>query len=278
MSRLKLVTLPIGNLGDITQRALETLRESSLIYCEDTKAFRKLMGLLEISLDGKQIDSFHDHSQQEKIQRVIYFLNQKRDVTFVSEAGSPIVSDPAFPLVDAIIHSTSHEIDTIPGCSSVIAALELAGLPATPFHFQGFLPRDKNAVTQSFQNCFGHYGTHILFESPNRIEKTVELLIKIAPEDCQICICREITKKFQQVIRFNPVTWKEEKEKMKFQGECVLLFYVSKDNIMASQESLNLKEMANKVLSKPGHQKTLAKLIAKIQDRKVDEVYRELIS
>lgn len=278
MSLLKLISLPIGNLGDITARALEELNNASVIFCEDTKSFRKLMGLLNISLEGKQIDSFHDHSQDQKVQKIVQILNQRRDVVFVSEAGSPIVSDPAFPITNAVANETGHLIETIPGCSAVIAALELAALPATPFHFHGFLPRDKNDVMASLQNYFGVAGTHIVFESPNRIEKTVELLIKGAPEECPIVICREITKRFQQVLRFTPETWAEKKEQMQFQGECVLLFYVSKDQVRPTSEQIQIRELAQNVLEKPGHQKTLAKLIAKIQDRKADEVYKDLLS
>lgn len=278
MSQLKLISLPIGNLGDITSRAIEELKAASIVFCEDTKSFRKLMGLLEISLEGKLIDSFHDHSQQEKIQKIIHLLNQRRDVVFVSEAGSPIVSDPAFPIANAIATQTDHELESIPGCSSVITALELAALPTTPFHFHGFLPRDKNAVSGTFEGLFGVSGTHIVFESPNRIEKTVELLLKQAYKGCPIVICREMTKRFQQVLRFTPETWPQKKELMQFQGECVLLFYVAKDEVLPSQELLQIRELAQKVLAKPGHQKTLAKLLAKIQDRKTDEVYRDLIS
>jgi 16S rRNA (cytidine1402-2'-O)-methyltransferase len=278
MSQLNLVSLPIGNLADITKRALDTLTNASVIFCEDTKSFRKLMGLLDISLEGKQIDSFHDHSQYEKVQKIIQLLNQRRDVVFVSEAGSPIVSDPAFPIVDAIANETDHKIETIPGCSSVIAAIELAALPATPFHFHGFLPRDKNAVQLALRDCFNQYGTHVLFESPNRIEKTADILCGFAPEDSKIVICREITKKFQQVLRFTPADWPEKRSQMNFQGECVLLVYVSKENVLPSAEIEQIKELAEKVLAKPGHVKTLSKLLSKILDTKTDEIYKQLNS
>lgn len=278
MSRLILVTLPIGNLADISKRALDTLNEATVVFCEDTKSFRKLMGLLDLSLDGKQVDSFHDHSQQEKVYRIIQLLNQKRDVVFVSEAGSPIVSDPAFPIVNAIAHETDHLIETIPGCSSVIAAIELAALPATPFHFHGFLPRDKNAVGSALRECFSQYGTHVLFESPNRIEKTVDVLCEFATSETQVVICREITKKFQQVLRFTPLTWHEKRKEMTFQGECVLLIYVSKERLMPSLKIEQIRELAKNVLQRPGHVKTISKLLSKILDQKTDEIYKELNS
>lgn len=278
MSRLNLVTLPIGNLADISKRALETLNEASVVFCEDTKSFRKLMGLLGVSLEGKQIDSFHDHSQYEKVGRIIQLLNQKRDVVFVSEAGSPIVSDPAFPIVDAIANETDHQIETIPGCSAVIAAIELAALPATPFHFHGFLPRDKNGVNQSLRECFNQYGTHVLFESPNRIEKTVDILCEFAPEETRVVICREITKKFQQVLRFTPSSWPEKRAEMTFQGECVLLVYVSKEDVLPSLKIEQIRELAENVMQRPGHVKTVSKLLSKILDLKTDEVYKHLNS
>lgn len=277
MSRLKLVGLPIGNLKDITQRAIEELNKAHFIFCEDTKNFRKIAGLLNINLEHKTLDSFHDHSQDQKIRRVIQLLNQKNDVVFVSDAGSPIISDPAYPLVEAITRETDHQLDSIPGVSALTTALEVSGLPADPLHFYGFLPRDKNGVMASFENSKLQLGTHVFFESPNRIVKTIDLLVEVMDFDFPISICRELTKLYEEVYRFNASEWNEIKETIRAQGECVLLFYISRDKV---NEGLNLKgigPLIDKVMQRPGHPKDLSKLISKLTGRKADELYKEII-
>ena len=142
MSSLTLVSLPIGNIKDITLRAIEALRSGDCFYAEDTRVFKKLLNSLEIEYSSKFIDSFHEHSEG-KIKNITEKIQAGTRVYLVSDAGSPVISDPAFPLLKKM-REEGIEIKTIPGVTSVVTALELSGLPPRPFHFWGFISRSKN--------------------------------------------------------------------------------------------------------------------------------------
>ena len=138
MGNLIMVTTPIGNLDDFTKRARLALENTRVIASEDTRVTKDLLKKLGINFEEKRIESFHDHSGKSKLNLFLKFLKDE-DVAIVSDAGSPYISDPSYPLVKAAIEN-DVTIQTMPGVCSVIAALELSGLPATPFYFHGFLP------------------------------------------------------------------------------------------------------------------------------------------
>lgn len=148
LSELTLVTLPIGNSGDITLRALEALKSGKTFYAEDTRVFKDLLGNLGISLQDKFIDSFHDQSVG-KIDVIVSKIKNGESIYLVSDAGSPMVSDPAYPLLKRLLEE-GIEIKTLPGVTAVITALELSGLPPHPFHFWGFLARGKGEKKDFF--------------------------------------------------------------------------------------------------------------------------------
>lgn len=269
LSTLKLVTLPIGNLSDITQRALDTLKNERLFLAEDTRNLRKLFDLYEIEQNHKEVDSFHDHSK-EKIDHYIQKLKSGNSYVLVSDAGSPIISDPAFPLVRACIDA-GIEIETCPGVSSVTTALELSGLPPQPFTFYGFLARDDSKKKEFFNSLKTQTGTFIVFEGPHRLEKTLKLLASILPES-DVAVCREITKKFETTYRFKAKDWQE--SEVKAVGEIVLLIHHQ-----SSEKKINndkLITLAEDYLYKKQTPKNLSKLLSELLGESSKEIYEKI--
>ena len=206
MSKLTLVVLPIGNVEDLTSRVMKFLHKHKVFLAEDTHHFVALLKYLGIESKSKMIDSFHEYSR-EKIDRIIARLKRGENIAIVSDAGSPILSDPAYPLVRKVVEE-GLDLEILPGVNSVTAALEVSGLPPHPFTFHGFLPRKENEISRFFRRNQG--GTHIVFESPRRIVDSIEILCREIPQ-CEICVVRELTKKFEQVVRFRADSsdWRE---------------------------------------------------------------------
>ncbi len=268
VGKIILLNTPIGNLGDLTPRVLTALTEGETFAVEDTRVFRELLNHLGISLNGKKIFSLHDQSEQSQTQRMLE-LAKTGDLYVASEAGSPIVSDPAFPLVVAA-YEMGIEVDSYSGVSSPIMALELSALPPIPFHFHGFLPREAGKRAKIFEEA--GYGTHIFFEAPTRIEDTLDELSQLLPE-VSVAVVRELSKKFQQVIRFKASEWTVRKKEVIFKGEFILLIY---KNEAKAAMSGDLKELAQEMLVNKAGPKTLAKLLAAILQRSTKDIYSEL--
>ena len=136
MPGLYLVTTPIGNIKDLTPRALDAIKSCDVAFCEDTRVFKKLCSMLEVDLAGKHVNSFHDHSSEQKLSGIVELARTKKCL-FLSDAGSPIISDPAYPLIQMCL-TKGVELHSVPGVSSIVTALELSGLAPIPFHFHGF--------------------------------------------------------------------------------------------------------------------------------------------
>lgn len=271
MSDLILVTLPIGNNKDLTLRAKEILEQNTRIMAEDTRVFREFCKHNGISLEGKEIDSFHDHSDERKKKKMMEWLEQD-DVLLVSDAGSPLISDPAFPMIQtALDHGIS--IKTIPGVSSVIVALELSGLPPTPFHFHAFIPREKGKRKKFSDELGQQYGTHIFFEGVSRVKETLDILTGDHADE-QFCIARELTKEYESVHRFTGKQWEEIKNEVVYKGEFVILLHISK----AASTGLSSESMAlAQQLAVGGvHPKKLSKLLSEITGISPKEVYQNL--
>lgn len=268
MGKIILLNTPIGNLGDLTPRVLEALKSGEVFAAEDTRVFKDLLSHLGISVMGKRILSLHDQSENSQVTKLIEFA-ERGDLYVASEAGSPMISDPAFPLVVAA-YEKGIKIESYSGVSSPVMALELSGLPPIPFQFHGFLPRETGKIKKIFADV--GYGTHIFFEAPTRIEETLDELAEIYPNN-QICVVRELSKKFEQVSRFKGREWKETKKEINFKGEFVLLFH--KGEASASMGS-EVKEAAQEILANKGGPKQWAKLLGLILDRPTKDIYSEL--
>lgn len=196
MSTFFIVATPIGNLGDISLRALETLRAVDLVLCEDTRVTNKLLKHFEIK---KPFESFHEHSREAKLEKIIRGLEEGKDIAFVTDAGTPGISDPGAALVARIRSELPLvKIVPIPGPSALTSALSVAGIPADEFLFLGFLPHKKGRQTKIREIAFSQYPV-VLYESPHRILKLLKELSGALASDRQIVICRELTKIHEEV-------------------------------------------------------------------------------
>lgn len=270
--KLYLITLPIGNLKDLTYRAKEQLQNGEVIYAEDTRVFKSLLTDLGIEYKDKTIDSFHDHSK-DKIQKIGAQVLSGIDVCIVSDAGSPVISDPAYPLLEWAKENLV-EVESVPGVSSVLVALELSLFPSQPFTFWGFLSRTDGEKKESFKKAYLQGGTHIYFESPHRIHETLELLKKFFP-DFEVCVARELTKKFQTVVRFKAVDYEE--SLIQVRGEFVLVVYRKLDNKQnKSVLDDELVLMVEDYFESKAGSKQLAKIFSKITGLPTSEIYHKL--
>ena len=273
MSNLILLTTPIGNLSDITRRAIEVLTQETFFAVEDTRTFRELCNKLAVSLEGKQITSLHDHSDPAKLNSLIERVEAGETLVIVSEAGSPSISDPAYPLVK-LASEKNIIIQTAPGVSSVITALELSALPAIPFHFHGFLPREKGKKQKVFEEHGNTYGTHIYFEGVARVADTMKILCELYP-NADFAIARELTKQFESVYRFKGSQWQTIEQDMILKGEFVLLWHNELES-KAGSNNRELLELAQEILSSGAHPKKLSKLLGQITGIAPKECYEKL--
>lgn len=217
---LYIIATPIGNLGDITQRGLETLEKVEYLLCEDTRNTGLLLKNLGIKNKPKFI-SFYDEVEEQKIPEVINLLKQNIEVGLVSDAGTPIISDPGFKLIKKC-QELGLKYTSIAGVSAAVNALVLSGMPSGRFCFLGFLPKKSGERKKVLENYKKFDGTKIVYESPFRVEKLLVDIKEIYGKDLKISICREMTKKFEEVING---TVDEILKKIKnIKGEFVVVF------------------------------------------------------
>jgi len=215
---LFIVATPVGNLEDITFRAVKTLKEVDLIAAEDTRHSRKL--LLHYNIETKLI-SCHEHNEADKTPGIINHLKNGLNIALISDAGTPTISDPGYKLVTGAAKEGINVIP-IPGCNAAIAGLSVAGLPTDSFLFLGFLPKKKQKLQQTLEMLKTQSPTLIFYESPRRVKNLITILINIFG-DRKACLAREITKLHEEYIRgsLSEILKKlEEKESIK--GECSL--------------------------------------------------------
>jgi 16S rRNA (cytidine1402-2'-O)-methyltransferase len=199
MTKLSVVATPIGNLEDVTYRAVRVLGEADVVLCEDTRITRRLLDAYDISAE---LLSYHAKSGQVKTDRVVALLADGKHLALVSDAGTPAISDPGAKLVSTVREHFGREvtIEVIPGPSAVTAALSIAGVPASDFLFLGFLPHKKGRETL-FAAIADSTRTVIFYESPHRIEKTLARLHELLDEARIVTVVREATKRFEHVYR-----------------------------------------------------------------------------
>jgi len=196
VGKLHIVATPIGNLGDMTPRAVEVLQTVDVAYCEDTRVSRRLFNHFEI---GTQLKRFDDKTTQRKVPEIIELLLGGKDVALISDAGTPVISDPGMPLV-AAAHDAGIEVVSVPGAGSVEAALSISGLPAHAYYFGGFLPRKSGKRETLLASLDELNATLIFFESPYRVVKVLAHLAQLYPTR-QAAIARELTKRHEELIR-----------------------------------------------------------------------------
>lgn len=220
--KLYIVSTPIGNLKDITLRAIETLNEVDFILCEDTRITSILLKQYNII---KHLISFNAVSETKKIPIVIERLQQGQSYALVSDSGTPAISDPGIRLVSEAIKN-EIEVITIPGATALIAALTISGLPTDSFVFEGFLPQKKGRQ-KKLSELSQEERTIVLYESSHRIEKLIDELVQFFPER-YVVVCRELTKKFEESWRGFPSEIKDKLKERTIKGEFVIVI-ASKD-------------------------------------------------
>lgn len=217
---LSIVSTPIGNLEDITLRAIRTLKEADLIAAEDTRHTGKLLKHFEV--ETPQI-SFHSHSGQAKLDKLIEALHNGEHIALVSDAGTPGISDPGYLLIRRAIEE-GIEVTPIPGPSAALAALVVSGLPMDKFIYIGFMPVKKGRKTL-MDKLKEEERTIILYESPHRIQKTLSNLLEGGFAEHQLVIARELTKLHETLYRGTVAELAESLKDQNLRGEMVLLLH-----------------------------------------------------
>lgn len=213
-----LVPTPIGNLGDITNRALEILSGVDIIACEDTRNSGQLLKKFDIS---KKLISYHDFNESSRAEQLVDMINDGKSIAVVTDNGSPGISDPAYRIVRKAIEN-NIEIIPLPGPSALIPALTGSGLPTDRFFFEGFLSNKSAARRKRLEQLIEFEHTLCFYESPHRIEKTISDMLSIFG-DREACIAREISKKFEEFLRGTLSELNETLSNRKLKGEIVVI-------------------------------------------------------
>ena len=277
IGKLYIVSTPIGNLGDMTFRAIETLKAVDLIAAEDTRHTRELLN--HFNIDTK-LTSYHEHNKYDKAEDIIGKILEGNDVAIVTDAGTPIVSDPGDELVkNAILKNI--EVTAVPGCCAAINALVISGLSSKSFVFVGFLSDDNKTLKEQLGELRNETRTMIFYISPHDVLKNLKLLIDVFGEDRIASISREMTKIHEETIRGTLKDILSNFESRDIKGEFVLVVAGIDKNVIKDIETkrwleLTVKEHYDKYISEGLNDKDALKKVAK--DRNVDkrEIYREL--
>lgn len=218
MSTLYLVPTPIGNLEDITLRALRVLKEADLILCEDTRTSSKLLQHYDIR---RPVQSHHQHNEHRTVEDIAARIESGQTVALITDAGTPGISDPGFLLVRACVKAGVH-VECLPGATAFVPALVQSGLPCDQFVFAGFLPQKKGRQTR-LRELAAQDRTIVLYESPFRLVKALGELAEHFGENRQVAVCRELTKMFEETFRGTLVQAKAHFEAKTVKGEIVII-------------------------------------------------------
>ncbi len=236
LSTLYIVATPIGNLGDISQRAIEILSAVDAIAAEDTRHTGKLLS--EFSISSKLIP-LHDHNEARSTARIIQMLEDGQSIAVVSDAGTPLISDPGYHLVNQCL-SRGVDVVAVPGPSSVTAALSIAGMPTNRFSFEGFIPAKSVARRAFLSTLKFETRTQVFFESPHRISDTMQAMVELMGPERQMSLCRELTKTFEQVVlgTVGEISARVDSGDIPSKGEFVLVLRGSDDVLAVDADHL----------------------------------------
>ena len=268
MSTLYLVSTPIGNKLDISLRAQNVLSSVDVILCEDTK--KSGIFLKDLGIKNKLL-SYHDHSNVSKINYFLKLLKEGASLAIISDAGTPLISDPGYELVAKAIDE-KIKVTSIPGPSAVISALISSGLSTSSFVFEGYAPKKKGQLETFLKNLQYEMKTIILFESPKRIERLVQMIVKILGPKRKVSLAKELTKKFERVItdeakEIHELIIKDETLK---KGEMVIVIEGSKEKqlILVEHEKVLFEEIQKLIGTKAA-----SKIVSKISSKTSKEIY-----
>jgi 16S rRNA (cytidine1402-2'-O)-methyltransferase len=266
---LTLLPTPIGNIADITFRTIQTLENTQLILCEDTRVTKQLLNILKdrynLELANVDIISFHEHNGKERLKQVATRL-KKENVVYMSDAGMPVISDPGQLLVE-YCQENSIEYDVLPGASVAPLIYAASGFKSGKFYFYGFLPQKGALRSQELRKIMQNGLDTIIYEAPHRILKLIEQICQI-DEDREIFCTKELTKKYQKYYKKRAIELLDKLKNDSLKGEWALVIEAKKYN----EATLNLLDI--KELDIPP--KAKAKLLAKLTNKSVKECYEEL--
>ena len=268
MSTLYLVSTPIGNKLDISLRAQNVLSSADVILCEDTK--KSGIFLKDLGIKNKLL-SYHDHSNVSKINYFLKLLKEGASLAIISDAGTPLISDPGYELVAKAIDE-KIKVTSIPGPSAVISALISSGLSTSSFVFEGYAPKKKGQLETFLKNLQHEMKTIILFESPKRIERLMQMIVKILGPKRKVSLAKELTKKFERVItdeakEIHELIIKDETLK---KGEMVVVIEGSKEKQLISVEH---EKVLFEEIQKLNGTKAASKIVSKISSKTSKEIY-----
>ena len=267
---LYFISTPIGNLNDISLRAIDVIRSSDYLYAEDTRNIKKLLNFINLKVKSK---SFHEHNENKVSLEIIQNLKNGNIVSIVSDAGTPVVSDPGYKLIQICLKE-NIKYTLIPGPSSVLSSLVMSGLSPDRFSFYGFIPRKAGDQDRFFETLSNDVKTSIVFESPKRIKKTLINLQKFVGKNRKISLCKEMTKIHEDVFRgkISEIIKDIENDQINLKGELVLVIEGADNKIDLNISTQIKKEFLSKLSASDS-----AKLISMLTGKNKRDIYKKLI-
>lgn len=262
---LYLVATPIGNLEDMTFRAVNTLKSVDVIYCEDKRVSSKLLQHFEIS---KPLNSYHDFNKEIKANEILDNLKEDKDIALISDAGYPLISDPGYYVIREAIKE-GFNVVSIPGANAALSALVVSGIAPHPFMFYGFLDNKESKRKKELEALKNHKETMVFYESPHRINKTIKNLYEVYGER-DIVVARELTKKFEEIIRGTTLTLQDMGD---IKGEIVLIVDGLKESFIESD--LSILEEVDLYITEGMSSKDAIKKVAKNRQLTKNDVYQQ---
>lgn len=270
MINLYIVATPIGNIADITYRAVTVLQDVDLIYCEDTRNTKVLLAHYKIMTPLK---SYHIHNESERVLEIIEKLKTGKKIALVSDAGYPGISDPGYLVVKKALEE-GLVVSTIPGASASLTALVTSGLPTDKFLFYGFLAHTISQKNKELQNLIDYPFTVIFYDSPLRVKDTIGVMYNLY-KDRRICIARELTKKYEEYIRGTVAEVFQ--KNLDIKGEVVIILEgTSKSSTVLTLEKLSIKEHYIYYINGGYESKEAMKKVAKDRNISKSIVYSEV--
>jgi len=264
---LYFVATPIGTARDITLRALDILASADLIAAEDTRSLRRLMDIHAVPLEGRRILSYHDHSSPGVRARLLAAIEEGQSVAYASEAGMPLIADPGYDLSRAAAEA-GFLVTVAPGPSAVLSALTMAGLPTDAFFFAGFLPSARAARKARLESLSSVPGTLVFYESPKRVVASVADMADVLGGERQAAMCRELTKKFEEIRRATLGELAQSLAEVPVKGEIVILVDRGhsvkirevdlESDLSAALEQMSVKDAADMVSEMHGVKRRVA--------------------
>ena len=268
---LYFISTPIGNLNDISLRAIDVIRTADYLYAEDTRNVKKLLNFINCK---KKCKSFHEHNEDKISIEIIEQAKNQKNISIVSDAGTPAISDPGYKLIRECVEQ-GIPYTLIPGPSAVISGLVMSGIPTNQFSFFGFIPKKSNEQAKCFENLKYENKTAIFFDSSKRLEKTISNLLNFLSSDRRISICKEMTKLHEEVIsdKLSNILDKIKKEKISLKGEIVIVI----EGTQNIKTDLKIDSQVKKEFLKRFSASESAKLISLITKQNKRDIYKFLI-